>query len=144
MSITKSEIIAAAFTRNVSEEHILDVDISVAIKKYVAPYIEDTSDSSAIYEDYVKPVISFGVAVLIFDRIAAEISDRGIVQMVNTGASIPSDESKKMTKEGYNEQLRVLIELMVEAAEDEEMELVDDDIEYNRVSFIGTTKQGVL
>ena len=144
MAITKSEIIAAAFTRNVSEEHILDADITVAVKKFVAPYIVDTSDSSAIYDDYVKPVISIGVAVLIFDRIAAEISDRGIVQMVNTGASTPSDESKKMTKDSYNELLRVLIELMVEAAEEEGMELVDDDIEYNRVSFTGTTKQGVL
>lgn len=144
MAITKSEIIAAAFTRNVSEEHILDVDITVAVKKFVAPYIVDTSDSSAIYDDYVKPVISIGVAVLIVDRIAAEISDRGIVQMVNTGASTPSDESKKMTKDSYNELLRVLIELMVEAAEEEGMELVDDDIEYNRVSFTGTTKQGIL
>jgi len=122
----------------------LDADITVAVKKFVAPYIVDTSDSSAIYDDYVKPVISIGVAVLIFDRIAAEISDRGIVQMVNTGASTPSDESKKMTKDSYNELLRVLIELMVEAAEEEGMELVDDDIEYNRVSFTGTTKQGVL
>ena len=144
MAITKAEIIELAFTRDVSIEHILDTDISVAFDRYVTAYVDDVTDASSIYDDYVKPVIAFGVAVNIFNRLSAEITDRGVVAMVTDGATVLDADSKLRTLSEYKDTLNTLIKLMCEAAEDAGMTLVDDDLTFEPVGFTGTTKQGVL
>lgn len=144
MAITKAEIIELAFTRDVSTEHILDTDISVAVDRYVTAYVDDVTDASSIYDDYVKPVIAFGVAVNIFNRLSAEITDRGVVAMVTDGATVLDADSKLRTLSEYKDTLNTLIKLMCEAAEDAGMTLVDDNLTFEPVGFTGTTKQGVL
>jgi hypothetical protein len=140
-AITKSEVISLALTRNLSTEHILDSDIDVAVKMYVDAYINDVTYETTYYDDYVKPVIAFGVIVNIFNRIATEITDRGIVQMVNDGAQSLDTESKNRTLNEYQMQLNHLIELMVDEAD--EADLVDT-FDYDLVGYTGIDKMGVL
>lgn len=144
MAITKDEIVALAFTREVSTEHILDADIAVAVKRYVDAYVEDVTDASDIYDDYVKPVIAFGVAVDIFNRIASEITDRGVVSMVTDGATIISDTTKAATLAEMKDTLNDLIELMTDAADTAGMTLVDDGLYYEKIAFTGFDKMGKL
>ena len=140
-AITKSEVISLALTRNLSTEHILDSDIDVAVKMYVDAYIDDVTYETTYYDDYVKPVIAFGVIVNIFNRIATEITDRGIVQMVNEGAQGLSDQSKVKTLNEYQLQLNHLIELMTDQADDEDLV---DTFDYDLVGYTGVDKMGVL
>ena len=140
-AITKSEVISLALTRNLSTDHILDSDIDVAKKMYVDAYIDDVTYETTYYDDYVKPVIAFGVIVNIFNRIATEITDRGIVQMVNEGAQGLSDQSKVKTLNEYQLQLNHLIELMTDQADDEDLV---DTFDYDLVGYTGVDKMGVL
>lgn len=149
MAITKTEIVSLAFTRNVSESHITDADISVAVAMYVDAYVLDVTDLSTIYAAYVKPVIAYGVAFNVFDRIASEITDRGVVQMVTEGATVISDQAKLAMKREYASTLNSLIRLMVDAAEVAGMTILDrimleDDNGFDMVGFTGATKQGLL
>ena len=150
--ITKSDIINLAFTRNISTEHITDADIDVAVSMYVDAYVDDVTDASSIYDDYVKPVIAYGVAVNIFDRVASEITDRGVVQMVTDGATVISDTSKAAMKREYVMTLNQLIKKMVDAADDADMDLTDTTLTstdpvvsgWYDVGFTGNEKQGTL
>ena len=151
-AITKSDIVDLAFTRNVSTEHFTDADVAVATDMYVNAYVEDVTSASTIYDDYVKPVIAYGVAVNVFDRIASEITDRGVVQMVTDGATVIGADAKSAMKKEYTTTLNQLIKKMVEAADDADMELteatlVSTDPVYNNwyeVGFTGNEKQGTL
>lgn len=150
--ITKSDIINLAFTRNISTEHITDADVAVAVSMYVDAYVDDVTDASSIYDDYVKPVIAYGVAVNIFDRVASEITDRGVVQMVTDGATVISDTSKAAMKREYVMTLNQLIKKMVDAADDADMDLTDTTLTstdpvtngWYEVGFTGNEKQGTL
>jgi len=149
MAITKTEIVSLAFTRNVSEDHITNSDIVVAVDMYVDAYVSDVTDLSTIYSAYVKPVIAYGVAFNIFDRIASEITDRGVVQMVSEGATVISDQAKLAMKKEYSATLNILIKKMIEAADDEGMDIVDrtmldDDNGFDMIGFTGATKMGIL
>jgi hypothetical protein len=145
-AITKSEIVELAFTRNVSTEHILDADISTAKKMYVDAYIDDVTEASAIYDTYVKPVIAFGVAVNIFNRIAAEITDRGVVQMVTDGATTLDADSKQKMLGEFTKTLDSLIFGMIEAADDADMDFVQDwdSDDFQLIGFSGIEKSGRL
>ena len=149
MAITKTEIVSLAFTRNVSESHITDADVAVAVAMYVDAYVSGVTDLSTIYAAYVKPVIAYGVAFNVFDRIASEITDRGVVQMVTEGATVISDQAKLAMKREYSETLNRLIKMMVDAADTAGMTIIDramldDDNGFDMVGFTGATKQGLL
>jgi len=145
-AITKSDIVSLAFTRNVSEDHILDADVSVAIAQYVDAYIIGVTSTSTIYDDYVKPVIAFGVAVNIFNRIASEITDRGVVAMVSEGATVLDSDSKQRTLNEYADTLNSLIAKMIEAADDQGMDLRTEWTaeDFEPVGYTGTAKYGRL
>lgn len=96
MSITKAEIISIAFTRNVSEEHIKDADIVAAVRRFVLPY--SGTVPSTPWPVALQRVVAFGVAWLIVDRMAVEVSDRGVVTMVSQGASNSGEEQRIRAK----------------------------------------------
>ena len=143
-TITKAEIVELAFTRNIDEGHILNSDIAVAVKNYVDAYVDGLDDTSEIYDDYVKPVIAFGVAVNIYNRIASEITDRGVVQMVSEGATTLDADSKLKTLNEFKATLNDLIELMTVAASAAGFDLVYDSEEFDLVGYTGPNKMGVL
>ena len=143
--ITKSEIVTLAFTRNVSTDHILEADITTAESEYVTAYITDTLDvNGAFYEDYVKPVIAFGVAFDTLERIATEITDRGVVAMLNTGATVVSDRSMDALRNHYSKQLHKLIELMYLKAQADEMTLTKVILQFGMVQFTGFNRVGAI
>jgi len=142
-AITKSEIIETALTRNISEDHILDTDISTAVAKYVTPYVTSPIDvDGSFYDNYVKKVISFGVIVDIWNRIAFEITDRGIVQMHMQGAGAINEQNKTLLKAEYSNTLNTLIEIMVAAAVDAGLNVVKYD--NNLVGYSGQERVGVI
>jgi hypothetical protein len=142
-AITKSEIIETALTRNISEDHILDTDISTAVAKYVTPYVTSPIDvDGSFYDNYVKKVISFGVIVDIWNRIAFEITDRGIVQMQMQGAGAINEQNKTLLKAEYSNTLNTLIEIMVAAAVDAGLDVVKYD--NNLAGYSGQERVGVI
>ena len=135
-SITKSEILNLAFSRNISEDLIKDSDVTSAIRKFVLPYLGEVSDvTGTLYMTYVKPVIAYGVAWLVFDKISTEVSDRGVVALLSSGATLPNQETKLASKNAIMTTLQQLIDQMCEQAS-------VDTIEMNDIEFTGTTNIG--
>ena len=135
-SITKSEIIALAFSRNISTDLIKDTDITSAIRKFVLPYLGTLPDvDGALYMTYVKPVIAYGVAWLVFDKLSTEVTDRGVVAMLSNGATLPQAEVRLASKNAIMTTLQELIDQMVE-------ESGADEIEGGDIGFSGTANIG--
>ena len=140
--IQPSEVIEIALSRNISEELIRDRDIEAAqidyLKKYVGADLYDLvvanadSDYDDFITDYVKPVLAYGVIYNIFDRISAEVSDRGVVQMLSEGATVMDAEGKIRAKQEYLSTLVVYLEKMTDYLGDSEDTLFDEyeDQEY--------------
>lgn len=137
-AITKSEVISLALTRNLSDDHILDSDISVAVEMYVNAYLDNITYLSSIYDAYVKPVIAFGVIVNIFHRISYEITDRGMVAMVSQGTSTVDRDGKLDLQAEIRTHLYKLIKIMIEA----DGKTVTQ--EFQPVGFSGNLKQEKL
>ena len=135
-SITKSEILSLAFSRNISEDLIKDADVTSSIRKFVLPYLGEVPDvTGTLYTTYVKPVIAYGVAWLIFDKLSTEVTDRGVVAMLSTGATLPNQETRLASKNAIMVTLQQLIDQMCEQAD-------EDVIEMNDIEFTGTTNIG--
>ena len=135
-SITKSEILTLAFSRNISEDLIKDADVTSSIRKFVLPYLGSVPDvTGTLYMTYVKPVIAYGVAWLVFDKISTEVSDRGVVALLSSGATLPNQETKLASKNAIMTTLQQLIDQMCEQAS-------VDTIEMNDIEFTGTTNIG--
>jgi len=137
-AITKSEVVSLALTRNLSTDHILQTDIEIAKDMYVDAYLDDITYESTIYDDYVKPVIAFGVIVNIFFRVASEITDRGVVAMVSEGANGLDQESKLSLLGEIKMTLSKLIERMIAAAEE------TSTLTFETIGFTGEEKQEKL
>ena len=135
-SITKSEILSLAFSRNISEDLIKDADVTSSIRKFVLPYLGEVPDvTGTLYTTYVKPVIAYGVAWLIFDKLSTEVTDRGVVAMLSTGSTLPNQETRLASKNAIMVTLQQLIDQMCEQAD-------EDVIEMNDIEFTGTTNIG--
>jgi len=137
--MTAQEVISLAFTRNLQAAHIKDADIEAARYRYVSQYIDDTNLTATFEAAYVKPVIAFGVAVDVFDRLATEVTDRGVVAFTSQGAAIVNREDKQATKREFAMQRDTFIELMTIAAADEDIEVyypVDDEDQMFRPIYV--------
>lgn len=126
--ISPSEIITLALSRNVSPDHIRTTDIQVAEWEYVRGYIgadlyalvKENKDNAydSFIDEYVKPVLSYGVVFNIFERLTSEISDRGVVQMLSEGATVMDAESRFRSKQEFLNSLVVYLEIMTKYLDD--------------------------
>lgn len=142
--MTAQEVISLAFTRNLSTSHIKTSDIAVAQKMYVDAYITDapTTGTGALYVDYIKPVIAYGVAVNTFERIASEITDRGIVDQSPEGARIIDVAGRSKLRNEFQLMLDNLIDMMVEEADEAGLTVMEYDT--SQIQFTGTERIGTL
>ena len=122
--MTAAEVISLAFTRNLDVNHIKDSDITVAKQRYVDAYISGYDVESDFYANYCKPVIAYGVAVDIFQRIASEVTDKGITVFDTTGARSLSGEQLQAVKNEFATQRNYLIQSMVAEAEEEGLTVI--------------------
>ena len=95
--MTPQQVIDTALTRNLDPLHIKQADIDLSASMYADGY--DSDDS------YYNEVVAYGVIVNIWERISTEITDRGVVQMISQGASIPDFEARQRVKQEYRETL---------------------------------------
>jgi hypothetical protein len=141
--ITKSEIIQMAFTRTLSEKHIGDADITVAKVQYVDTYISGYSGQTSFIATYIKPVLAFGIACNIFERLAGEITDRGIVEFVGESARVMASDGKMKLLREYEEMRDRLIDHMITAAEDASVTVVESG-DFEPVGFTGIERGRLL
>lgn len=115
--MTAAEVINIAFTRNLNTGHISTTDIAIAKRNYVDKYILGYDEGDDFYTDFVKPVIAFGVATDVFNRIATEITDRGVVRMTPEGAQVVGSDEMSKTLREFEKQRDSLIEMMCDEAD---------------------------
>ena len=100
------------------------------------PYLGTLPDvDGALYTTYVKPVIAYGVAWLVFDKLSTEVTDRGVVAMLSNGATLPQADVRLASKNAIMTTLQELIDQMVEEAD-------ADEIEWGDIGFSGTANIG--
>lgn len=102
MIITKSEIIALAFSRKISDTKILDNIIQVCELKYLKPvitedfwdvfYADPTNASYTILLAYCKNALSWWVKYTILPEVFTEISDTGVHQINASNAQTVTDQ----------------------------------------------------
>jgi hypothetical protein len=149
--ITPSEVINLALTRNVSVEHFTKNDINAAVWKYVRGYlgtslyaaiIDDLLAYEDFIKDYIKPVLAYGIVCDTFNRIASEVSDKGVVTLLTEGATVLDSDSRARTKDEFLEVLTVLLEKMITHCDEEKSDgnaLFEDyeDQEFDYTGFGG-------
>ncbi len=117
--MTTQEVVDLAFTRNMSAEHFDDSDIIIARANYVLRFDESLEDS----DSYVKAVIAHGVAVDCWERIASEITDRGMVQAAMQGSMTLQPDRSQQLKQEYRRKLNHLINLMLKDSGHDELDV---------------------
>ena len=99
--ILKSEIIARAFTRALTESRIQDDVVSACETKYIKPilgkdFYVDVVASPANYTtlltNYIKPVLAWWVRYMILPELRTELSDLGIISIQIQGGDKVDDE----------------------------------------------------
>lgn len=148
--ITPREIVDIALTRTVSVDHFTQADIDAAEWHYVRGYLgKELYDAivgatgtsyDSFKKDYVKPVLAYGIVCNTFERFTAEVSDRGVVQMLSEGATVMDADSKTRTKQEFLNSLVTLLEKMTTYCEDEQDDgnaLFDDydDMDYDYTGY---------
>lgn len=132
--ITPSEVINLALTRNVTVEHFTQTDINAAVWKYVRGYlgtelyaaiIDDLETYEDFIKDYIKPVLAYGIVCDTFNRMASEVSDRGVVSLLSEGATVLDSDGRARTKDEFLEVLNILLEKMITHCEEEK---ADDNV----------------
>lgn len=128
--ITPREVADIALTRTVSVDHFTQSDIEAAEWHYVRGYLGKDlydaitgatgTDYDSFVKDYVKPVLAYGIVCNTFERFTAEVSDRGVVQMLSEGASVMDADSKMRTKQEFLNILVTNLEKMTDYCEDEQ------------------------
>jgi hypothetical protein len=117
--MTPAQVITAALTRNLDAAHIKQGDVDQAKSMYVAAYIDPVpAESSTFFTTYCSPVVAYGTIVNVWHRIATEVTDRGVVQMLSQGATQNNDASMRALAE-HRETLNRYIDAMVVAAASE-------------------------
>ncbi len=109
--MTSAEVVNRAFTRNIDEKHFMESDIVLAKERYVDAYADDLTEA----DSYVKDVIAYGVAVDCWERVASEITERGMVQATLQGGFALQQERSQELKQEYRDKLNALIKLMCDA-----------------------------
>ena len=119
--ITAREVADIALTRTVSVDHFTQSDIQAAVWHYVRGYlgtdlyaeiVDNIDDYETFIKDYIKPVLAYGIVVNTFERFTAEVSDRGVVQMLSEGATVMDSDSRSRTKQEFLQVLVILLEKM--------------------------------
>jgi hypothetical protein len=130
--MTSAEVVDRAFTRNIDVKHFKESDIVIAKARYVDAYADDLDES----DEYVKDVIAYGVAVDCWERVASEITDRGLVQASLEGAFTLQQERSQVLKQEYRNTLNRLINLMLVAAG-------EDKVDVDNIMVVESTNTGI-
>lgn len=132
--VTAQEITQIAFLRPIDSGLIKAVDIARSARKYVVRYVEGVDDD--LYDlDEVKQVVANGVVFNIFERLATDITDRGLVKLSIEGVGMITESEKRALKRELYKNLILDIETMLDKAEEEGYTTVNtDEVNVNTVT----------
>lgn len=145
--ITAEQILTIVSPRNLDAGNILPDEIAVAEHDYVRDAIgqglydavvTNTDDAyDDFIEDYIHPVLAYGVLSNIWQRLGVEVTDRGINTFTGEGITTPQVQDKENTLFEIRQRLSSLQRTMITYAETEYPDLFDDELDYvtDEVSF---------
>lgn len=112
-----SEVITAAFTRKVDTAQIKESDVAMAEFKYIRAILTEnlynevvanTSPYTTLITDYIKPCLAYYTKFLVFNDFFAEVSDRGINQLLSTNAQPVSSQTRTDIREDVLNKANIL------------------------------------
>ena len=145
--ITAAQILTIVSSRNLDAGNILPAEIAVAELDYVRDAIgQDLYDAVVtntddayddFIEDYIHPVLAYGVLSNIWQRLGVEVTDRGINTFTGEGITTPQVQDKENTLFEIRQRLSSLQRTMITYAKTEYPDLFDDELDYitDEVSF---------
>ena len=145
--ITAAQILTIVSSRNIDAGNILPAEIAISELDYVRDAIgQDLYDAVVtntddayddFIEDYIHPVLAYGVLSNIWQRLGVEVTDRGINTFTGEGITTPQVQDKETTLFEIRQRLSSLQRNMITYAETEYPDLFDDELDYvtDEVSF---------
>ena len=138
--ITAAQILTIVSPRNLDAGNILPAEIAVAELDYVRDAIgQDLYDAVVtntddayddFIEDYIHPVLAYGVLSNIWQRLGVEVTDRGINTFTGEGITTPQVQDKENTLFEIRQRLSSLQRTMITYAKTEYPDLFDDELDY--------------
>jgi hypothetical protein len=144
--ITAAEIITMVSARNIDAGQILPLEIQVAENDYIKAslgsdlYDAVVTNTGAAYDafidDYVQPVLAYGVLSNIWNRLGVEVTDRGINRFTGEGIQSAQAVDKSDTLFEIRQRLSSCLGMMIEYAAAEYPDLYEDqDYKYKEVNY---------
>lgn len=143
--ITAQEVLSIVSTRNIDAGHILPAEILIAENDYIRAavgstlynaVVADTVTYATFINDYIKPVLSYGILSNIWQRIGVEVTDRGVNRFTGEGIQAATDVDKTATLFEIRQRLSSALESMINYAEDTYPELYEDtDYKYKEINY---------
>lgn len=138
--ITAAQILTIVSSRNLDACNILPAEIAIAELDYVRDAIgqglydavvTNTDDAyDDFIEDYIHPVLAYGVLSNIWQRLGVEVTDRGINTFTGEGITTPQVQDKENTLFEIRQRLSSLQRTMITYAETQYPDLFDDELDY--------------
>lgn len=138
--ITAEQILPIVSPRNLDAGNILPAEIAIAELDYVRDAIgQDLYDAVVtntddayddFIEDYIHPVLAYGVLSNIWQRLGVEVTDRGINTFTGEGITTPQVQDKENTLFEIRQRLSSLQRNMITYAETQYPDLFDDELDY--------------
>lgn len=138
--ITAAQILTIVSSRNLDAGNILPAEIAIAELDYVRDAIgQDLYDAVVtntddayddFIEDYIHPVLAYGVLSNIWQRLGVEVTDRGINTFTGEGITTPQVQDKENTLFEIRQRLSSLQRNMITYAETQYPDLFDDELDY--------------
>ncbi len=104
--ISEADVYSIAFNRNVSTGLIKSTQIHVAEDMWVKSFIsedfyneltkeENLEDYYSFIDNYIKPIIAWGVLYNNYDYLTQNVTDKGIIQMLVEGTATVIDRNSR-------------------------------------------------
>ncbi len=137
--ITAAEVMTIVSTRNLDAGHILPAEIAIAENDYIKAAIggdlydavvADVVTYADFIEDYIQPVLAYGILSNIWNRLSVEVTDRGINGFTGEGINTPQLQDKENTLFEIRQRLSSTQRSMIEYADEQYPALFDSQIDY--------------
>lgn len=122
--VSREEVVAEVFNRNLDPNLLKDTMITMAQFRFVEYFLgpfsvkitENPEQYSDFIQDFIKPVVSWGVLLNSFEQLTTQLTEKGAYQFVGDGVTIVGEQSRYNNKIEIKRNVYGLIKKMLDEA----------------------------
>ena len=107
IKISENEVFDIVFNHNLSINLLKENQLNVSFVNWLFPYLNDEfleevvqnqEDYSEFIQEYIKPIMGWGILLDNFEYISMKITDAGMIHLIGEGATLIGRDSRYDTK----------------------------------------------